>query len=515
MHILGDLHAVALRDLQNGADSINNVQSQHSEGHLVTLLEMAGESAAAEILIVGAAPIGAVQAGLDVGLTHLPIGLHTMLALFVDGGTAAVQCGGTAVDQMDDAVGRLTGQLLAADALAGLGAPIGTHVVEAGCGIGDQRAHQHRQTVKGIVFGGKGGGRLGAVPVKGGSKQALGKVAVGKPVGPVALTLEACDNGVFAQCLLVPAHLVQHLVAVHNITHDHGHTHHKAPIIVGSDHLGALDDVGQILARVDVNALGAVVLDPCHGALVFLVIVDLQLDAAQHLAQIHPLGTQAKVFLHHIGIAIAAHNAHGNAADIDIGLVLHPADSHSAASEAQDLFLHIGGDARVAHILYVTAVNGKGRQAALSVCGKHGGKVNRTGLFGAVEAPDRLDGVRVHIKGFGSVAPAGGHAEGGHHVLGGELPLDRSRLGTATDGGTADDALHGGTVGITQMLGDQRRRVFGHIHGLLLQALAHAAPAAVDNGSDADFRIIHITHSFLRLGLCFYFTIDSIGFLML
>ena len=43
-----------------------------------------------------------------------------MLTLAVDGCAAAIQCGGTAVDQMDQTVGSLALQLFTADALARL-----------------------------------------------------------------------------------------------------------------------------------------------------------------------------------------------------------------------------------------------------------------------------------------------------------------------------------------------------------------------------------------------------------
>src|SRR5699024_11198988 len=211
----------------------------------------------------------------------------------------------------------------------------------------------------------------------------------------------------------------------------------------GRDHLGAGDDLGQLLACVAVEAFPAVGANPGQGLVVLLVVVDFQSDAADDLGQVAPLRPDAEVFLEHLGAAVAAHDAHGNAAQVDVGLVLHPAHRHGTPGKAQDLFLYVGGDLAVVGVLHIMAVDGEGGQAFLSVGGQHRGQIHRAGALGAVEAPDCLDGVGVHVKGLGPVAPAGGDGEGSHHVLGRELVLAGSCLGAAADGGIGEHALDG------------------------------------------------------------------------
>ena len=366
--------------------------------------------------------------------------------------------------------------------------------MEAGRRIGDESPQHHGHAVEGIVFSGKRRGGLGAVPVKGGGKDGLGEVAVGQPVGPVALPLEPARDGVFAQGLLMPAHLVQFGVAVEDIPHDDGHLGDELPVLVGGDHLGAGDDLGQLLTGVAVKTLPAVGADPSQGLVVLLMVVDLQGDAADDLGQIAPLGPDAEVFLEHLGVAVAAHDPHGDAAQVNVGFVLHPSHRHGAPGKTQDLFLHVSGDLAVAGVLHVMAVDREGRQALLGVGGQHRSQIHRAGAFGTVEAPDRLDGVGVHVKGLSPVTPAGSDGEGGHHVLGGELVLAGSCLRPAPYGGVRDHTLDRGAVGIAQRLLDPFLCLAGHGHGLFFQTFPHAAPAAVDGGPDADFGIQHLDY---------------------
>ena len=137
------------------------------------------------------------------------------------------------------------------------------------------------------------------------------------------------------------------------------------------------------------------------------------------------------------------------------------------------------------------AVDAEGRQALLGVGGQHGGQVHRAGALGAVEAPDGLDGVAVHVHGLGAVAPAGGHGQGDGDALVAELLLAGGGLGHAANGGVGDDDLHGLAVGVAQVLLKQPGGGLGHVHGLILQPLAHLQRAAttVDGGADADHRI--------------------------
>ena len=288
----------------------------------------------------------------------------------------------------------------------------------------------------------------------------------------------------------MPAQLVQLGVAEHQVADNHAEFGDELPVLVRRHHLGAGHNLRQRLPGVHVETLAAVLINPAEGLLVLGLVVDIQRHAAENLRHIHPLGAQAQVLLHHLRVAEGTHDAHSHPADVQVGLVLHPAHGHRAPGEAQNLFRHIGGDGAVAHVLHIPAIDGEGGQPLLGIGGQHRRQIHRAGALRAVEAPHGFDGSGVHVEGLHSVTPAGGHGQGCHHVLGGEELLTPGGLRAAADGAGADHRLHGGAVGIAQGF-HQRLGRLSQAHGLLLQALADAAPAAVDGGPDADLRIQH------------------------
>ena len=358
--------------------------------------------------------------------------------------------------------------------------------------MGDESAQHHGNAVEGVVLRSEGRRRFWAVPVKGRGHDGFGKVRVGQPVRPLPLPLETRRHGVFAQRFLVPAQLVQLGIPIQNVLDDDRHLGDELPVLIGRDNLGAGHDLDQFLARVAVEALGAVLLDPRKGLFVFLGVVDAQRHAAENLHLVHPFGPNAEVALEHVGVAVGTHNAHGDRADVDIGFVLHPAGGDGAAGKPQNLFFHVGGNGGVTHVLHVMAVDGEGGQSLLGIGGQHCRQIYRAGALGAVEAPDGLDGEGVHVEGLHAVAPAGGHGQGGGHILGGEIFLAASRFRAAADGAGRNDDLHGCAVRVLQCFNESFSGV-GHAHGLGFQTFADTAPTTVDDGTNANFRVHHVS----------------------
>ena len=231
-------------------------------------------------------------------------------------------------------------------------------------------------------------------------------------------------------------------------------------------------------------------LGPGQSSLKFLVIVNLQLHAAEHLGHIYPLGADAQVVLEELRIAERAHDAHGNGADAHIGFVLHHADSAGAAGEPENFFLNVAGNGGIRDILDVVTVDREGRQASLVVSGHNGGQIYRAGTLGAVKAPNRLNGGRIQVHRLAAVAPAGSNAQGGAHILRGELLGAAGRLLAAADGAVGNDAFHRSAVWITDLGFNQLLGHLSHLHGFFFQAFPHAEPAAVNDGADANGRIV-------------------------
>ena len=62
------------------------------------------------------------------------------------------------------------------------------------------------------------------------------------------------------------------------------------------------------------------------------------------------------------------------------------------------------------------------------VCGQNRSQIHRAGALGAIEAPDCLNGVGVHVERLSTIAPTGGHGQCGRNILGRELLCHAGRL---------------------------------------------------------------------------------------
>ena len=109
------------------------------------------------------------------------------------------------------------------------------------------------------------------------------------------------------------------------------------------------------------------------------------------------------------------------------------ANGQAGLGKLEQLVLDIRGDRLVAHILDVASVDVEDGQALLVVGGRDRGQIDRAGSFGAVEAPDGLGQMRVHVHGLGAVAPAGRHGQRDADAFAAELLGAGRGLGHAAD----------------------------------------------------------------------------------
>ena len=194
-------------------------------------------------------------------------------------------------------------------------------------------------------------------------------------------------------------------------------------------------------------------------------------------------------------------DAHRDVAERHVALAADGGDGEAGAGEAQELFLHVGGDRGIAGVLHVTAVDRESRQALLVVRGERGGQIDGARTLGAVEAPDRLRTQRVHVDRFAAVAPARRDGDRQADVGDLELVFARGRFGHAADAGIGDHALDRLAGGVAQILLQELGRANGHVHRLLFERLAHAQATVVDGRADADFGEKLCVHMFV-LVLC-------------
>ena len=171
------------------------------------------------------------------------------------------------------------------------------------------------------------------------------------------------------------------------------------------------------------------------------MIVDAEVYAAENLNHVDPLGADSEILLHEVGICERAGDTHCDRAESAVRLAAHESDRDSAACEAEDLLLDVGGNRRVVHVLNIVTVNRERGKSALCVRSHDGGEVDRAGALGAVEAPDRLGCQRVKVHRLAAVAPAGCYRKSSADVQTREFLGAESGFLAAADSGVGDYAL--------------------------------------------------------------------------
>ncbi len=363
---------------------------------------------------------------------------------------------------MDESARRNARGGFARYAFHGFGAPVGAHVAEHHAAVGQQVAEEHGQAVHGVIFGSQDVRLADAVPVERGAHQALREVEVGLVVGPLALSLHAAGNGIVAQGLFLVTHFQQFGIAVHEVADDHHVLHGELPVgvllcavlalalAVEGGH-GRAREERTVLVVVMAFLRFAVFLYPRHGFLELLGVEDAKVHAAQDFYERYVLGPHAQIFLEEVRIHDGTGDAHAGVAHGKIALAAHGGRGLGGAGEAEDLLGHVDGDGVVVEVLDIVAVNAEGRQALLGVGGQDGGQIDRTRAFGAVEAPDGLGPVGIHVHGLGAIAPAGRYGNGTADAGALELLLAGGRLGHAADGRVGNDAFYGTSVSVAQV----------------------------------------------------------------
>ena len=99
-HLVGQVHRPALGYLEHGAEALDEIQSDHGDGHFRTGDKVAGEAAAAEVVKASLAPYGSVGHFLYVLVGDLPPALHDFVAVFVGAFAAGVEAGRAGVEQV-------------------------------------------------------------------------------------------------------------------------------------------------------------------------------------------------------------------------------------------------------------------------------------------------------------------------------------------------------------------------------------------------------------------------------
>ena len=376
-------------------------------------------------------------------------------------------------------------QFLTSDALHSFRAPICTNVREHLSTTSHQIAKQHSYSVASIILCSQYVCLANTVPVECTTHQCFCEVAIRLPVCPLALSLETASYCIVADSFFFVAHLEQFRIALHQVAHDQGHFHHKLP--VGILLFACLLTVLAVLVPAFVCL--TIFLGPCHRLFVFFVVIDTFFHTAQDLCFIHALIAHTEVALEEILVYDTACDTHTLATDRQVTLTAHICHSNGSTCKAKQLFSHVCWDSIVVQILYVVTIDAKGRKPLLCMTSQHCSQVNCTRALCAVETPNSLRPVRVHVHRFRTIAPARSHCDCSTYAFAFELFSTCCSFCYATDSAVGDNALHRCTICVAHILADQFCHGFSQRHGLFFQTFSHSTLTSVDGGTNSDFRI--------------------------
>ena len=240
------------------------------------------------------------------------------------------------------------------------------------------------------------------------------------------------------------------------------------------------------------------------------MVVDAEVHAAQDFYQVGILRADAEILLEEVGVDDGTGNAHAGVAQREVRLAAHGGHGLCGTGKAQNFLSHVGGNRIIVQVLYVVAVDAEGGQSLLGVGGQHGSQIDGTRPLSSVEAPHGFRVVRIHVHCLRTVAPAGGHGDGGTDTLALEFLGAGCTFGHAADGGVGDDTLYGRPVAIAQVALNQVLHCLCQVHGLLFETLTDAALTTVDRRTNANLWInfCHIVLVLLvipvvwELGIC-------------
>ena len=240
----------------------------------------------------------------------------------------------------------------------------------------------------------------------------------------------------------------QLLVAAHQVFDDNHHLNNELPLLVFL-FSGLLNPI-----RILVKAFFAVSLCPCQSLLEFFFIIDAFCHPADDFHFIYRLDSHSQIGLDEIRINDGAADTHADRTDLKIGFTPHGCDCNGRTSKSQQHVFYICRDLTVVRFLNVMTINAEGRKTLLRMSGQ-----NRCQIYGArslssVQAPHALDGLRVHIHGLRSIAPAGSNRQSNVHSLFSELLCTRCALSHPSDSRVSNNNLYRLAVGIFQVLSE-------------------------------------------------------------
>ena len=205
-----------------------------------------------------------------------------------------------------------------------------------------------------------------------------------------------------ADSLFLEAHFLELGVAEHEVADDESHLDNEFPVGILAGAVLLL--FGTVLVPTFIHL--AVLLCPCHSLGILLMVVNAFIHAAENFGLIHALVAHAQIFLEEVLVNDTACDTHALATNREIALATHCSNSKCGTCPTENLLLYISRDGVVGQVLNIMAIDAECRKTLLCMTGQYCSQIYGTGTLCAIETPNGLGPVRMHIHSFRTIAPA-------------------------------------------------------------------------------------------------------------
>ena len=252
-------------------------------------------------------------------------------------------------------------------------------------------------------------------------------------------------------CFFEETHFAEFGIALHQVAHDEGHLYYKFPVGILAS--AVLLFFGAVLVPALIYL--TIFFSPRHCLGILFVVVNTFFHAAKDFRFVHAFVAHAQVFLEEVLVYDTTRDTHTLATYRKVTFATHRGYSEGSTRPAKNLLCYVGRDRVVGKILHVMAVDAKRGKSLLSVTRQHGCEIHRTGALCAVETPNSLGPMGMHVHRFRTVAPARSYRDCSTYAFALKLSLTRCSFCHTANRSISNDAFNGSAVGMLYVCRNQ------------------------------------------------------------
>ena len=134
------------------------------------------------------------------------------------------------------------------------------------------------------------------------------------------------------------------------------------------------------------------------------------------------------------------------------------------------------------------AIDAESGKSLLCMTRQYCRKINCARALRAIESPNRLWPMGVHIHSFRTITPARSHRDSGSYAFTFEFRLTSSRFSNTANSSVGNDTLNGRSVSMLHIGRNQFGNCLCQVHCLFFKTFANATLTSVDSWANPNLR---------------------------